>query len=377
MSLGELSEHRLYWADSVKIDRYRRALAALITPESVVLDLGCGTGLLGLLALQLGARHVYAVDSGSILALAEQIAADNGAGDRITHIRGMSTSVELPELADIVVADQLGGLGYEPGVLAYYADARERLLKPGGAFVPDRLRLLIAPVQSSEITNEVDFWNTWPAGFDVSAATTYVANDVHSPKLESADLLATPVVAHEQPTWVNQSFTLEGSFVIERDGALQAIAGMFEAVMVGDVLMSNNPRSADHMEHRWNSLYPLPEPVAVRAGDSVAATIKVNVDDERVTWRVTVGDGSTRRVFNQSTFFASILTSDDLDRLAKTHVPRFGSKGEVWRAGLEMVDQGLTIAELERELSRRFPEVLTSEHKASEFVGHLVATAEA
>ena len=377
MSLGELSEHRLYWADSVKIDRYRRALAALITPDSVVLDLGCGTGLLGLLALRLGARHVYAVDSGSILALAEQIAAANGAGDRITHIRAMSTAVELPELADIVVADQLGGLGYEPGVLSYYADARERLLKPGGAFVPDRLRFLIAPVQSVEITTEVDFWSTCPAGFDVSAATPYVANDVHSPKLDSDDLLAAPVVARDQPAWINESFTLEGSFTIERDGVLQAIAGMFEAVMAGDVLMSNNPRSADHMEHRWNSLYPLPEPVAVSAGDPVSASIKVNVDDERVTWRVTVGDGASRRVFNQSTFFASILTGDDIDRLAKTHVPRLGSKGAVWRAGFEMVSQGLTIAELERELGQRFPEVLTSAHKASEFVGHLVATAEA
>jgi SAM-dependent methyltransferase len=377
MSLGELSEHRLYWADSVKIDRYRRALASLITPDSVVLDLGCGTGLLGLLAVQLGARHVYAVDSGSIIALAEQIAAANGAGDRITHIRSMSTSVELPEQVDIVVADQLGGLAYEPGVLAYYADARERLLKPGGAFIPDRLRLLIAPVQSAEIANEVDFWNTCPGGFDVSAAVAFASNDVHSPKLDSDDLLASPVVAREQPTWVNESFALEGTFTIERDGLLHAIGGMFEAVMAGDVLMSNNPRSADHMGHRWNSLYPLPEPVAVSAGDAVSATINVNVDDERVTWRVTVGEGPSTRVFNQSTFFASILTHDDLARIAKSHVPRLGPKGAVWRAGLEMVTRGLTVGELERELAERFPTVLTSPHKASEFVGHLVATAEA
>jgi Ribosomal protein L11 methyltransferase (PrmA) len=377
MSLGELSEHRLYWADSVKIDRYRRALASLITPDSVVLDLGCGTGLLGLLAVQLGARHVYAVDSGSVLALAEQIAAANGVGDRITHIRSMSTSVELPELVDIVVGDQLGGLAYEPGVLAYYADARERLLKPGGAFVPDRLRLLIAPVQSVELTTEVDFWKTCPGGFDVSAAAAYASNDVHSPKLNSVDLLAAPVMAREQASWVNESFTLEGSFSIERDGMVQAIGGMFEAVMADDVLMSNNPRSPDHMEHRWNSLYPLPEPVAVSSGDTVSATINVNVDDERVTWRVTVGDGPTRRVFDQSTFFASILTHDDLARLAKTHVPRLGKKGAVWRAGLELVTQGLTIGQLERELAERFPTVLTSPHKASEFVGHLVATAEA
>jgi hypothetical protein len=152
---------------------------------------------------------------------------------------------------------------------------------------------------------------------------------------------------------------------------------MFEAVMAGDVLMSNNPRSTDHMQHRWNSLYPLPEPVGVRAGDTVAATIKVDVDDERVAWRVTVGEGATRRTFNQSTFFASMLTAEDLRRLAKDHVPQLSEKGAMWRAGLELVANGLTIGELEQELSDRFPAVLASAHKASEFVGHLVATAEA
>ena len=147
--------------------------------------------------------------------------------------------------------------------------------------------------------------------------------------------------------------------------------------MAGDVLMSNNPRSADHMQHRWNSLYPLPEPVPVRVGDTVAATINVDVDDERVTWRVTVGDGPARRTFNQSTFFASMLTADDLRRLAKDHVPQLGEKGAMWRAGLELVANGLTVGELEQELSGKFPTVLTSAHKASEFVEHLVATAEA
>jgi hypothetical protein len=141
--------------------------------------------------------------------------------------------------------------------------------------------------------------------------------------------------------------------------------------------MSNNPRSDDHMEHRWNSLYPLPETVHVRTGDHLSTTINVDVEDERVTWRVIIGEGSARRVFNQSTFFASILTSDDVERLAKTHVPRLGSKGAMWRAGLEMVAQGLTIGELERELGEQFPALLTSAHKVSEFVGHLVATAEA
>jgi hypothetical protein len=63
--------------------------------------------------------------------------------------------------------------------------------------------------------------------------------------------------------------------------------------------------------------------------------------------------------------------------LAKDHVPQLGHKGAMWRAGMEMIASGLTIGELEHELGAKFPTVLTSAHKASEFVGHLVATAEA
>ena len=131
------------------------------------------------------------------------------------------------------------------------------------------------------------------------------------------------------------------------------------------------------MEHRWNSVYPLPEPVAVRAGDTVEAAVAIDVSDERVTWRVAIDGSGPRRVFNLSTFFASFLTPDDVRRLSKTYVPQVGAKGAMWRDGLEMVTQGLTIGELERDLLEKYPTLLTSAHKATEFVGHLVATAEA
>ena len=52
MSSSELAEHGAYVSDAVKIDGYRRALKNLIRPDDVVIDMGCGTGLLGLLALE-------------------------------------------------------------------------------------------------------------------------------------------------------------------------------------------------------------------------------------------------------------------------------------------------------------------------------------
>lgn len=371
MSLGELSEHRTYWADEIKIDRYRRALAQVVTPESVVLDLGCGTGLLGLIAVELGARHVFAVDGGAIIALAEQIALANGAADRITYIRGYSATIDLPEQVDIIVADQIGGLAYEPGVFAYYADARRRFLKPNGVCIPHGFRFLLAPVTSTELDTEVEFWRSRRGGFDISAALSYATNSVHSPQLSVDELLAAPLVAGERASWIDEPFTLDATFVIERSGRMQAIAGMFDALMGDGLHMSNNPAGPDHMQHRWNSVYPLSEPVDVEAGDVVVAHLDVSPEDERVSWRVAVGvDGRARQ---QSTFFGSFLTPDDLQRTARSYVPSLGAKGELWRAGLDLIEAGRSVAEIEAELSARFPAQLRASISARQFVNQLVA----
>ncbi|PYM93211.1 MAG: SAM-dependent methyltransferase, partial [Candidatus Rokuibacteriota bacterium] len=126
-----LDEHRQYLADDTRVSAFRQAIEEVVGPGDVVLDLGAGTGILGLMACRAGAKRVYAVDEGPIIGLARDIAAANGLQDRITHIKGLSTRVELPERVDVVLADQIGRFGLESGILEYFADARARFLKPG------------------------------------------------------------------------------------------------------------------------------------------------------------------------------------------------------------------------------------------------------
>ena len=58
------------------------------TTEQIVLDVGCGTGILSMFASQAGAKHVYAVDCSSIIEQAQQIIDINGFTDKITLIKG-------------------------------------------------------------------------------------------------------------------------------------------------------------------------------------------------------------------------------------------------------------------------------------------------
>lgn len=54
--------------------------------DAVVLDVGCGTGILSLFAAQAGAKHVYAVDASGIARKAREIVKANGYDDVVTYV---------------------------------------------------------------------------------------------------------------------------------------------------------------------------------------------------------------------------------------------------------------------------------------------------
>ena len=65
--------------DITRNDAYYKALAKIITPESIVVDVGAGSGLLSCMAAQLGAKKVFAVEKEVMLCnvVLPQIIADN------------------------------------------------------------------------------------------------------------------------------------------------------------------------------------------------------------------------------------------------------------------------------------------------------------
>jgi len=63
--------------DQVRMEPYVEALRRVIGPEKTVLDIGSGTGIIALLACQMGARHVYAIEPASAIEVAREVVAAN------------------------------------------------------------------------------------------------------------------------------------------------------------------------------------------------------------------------------------------------------------------------------------------------------------
>ena len=121
---------------------------------SLVLDVGCGTGVLAILAARAGAPRVLALEMTPRVAhLAREIVAAHGLADKVDVVASHSSQVAPPDgrRADMLVFEVLGTDPLCEGILPSLKDAHERLLAPGAAVLPCELIVHAVLVESLEL----------------------------------------------------------------------------------------------------------------------------------------------------------------------------------------------------------------------------------
>ena len=142
--------YRVISGDEHRNRLFRRAIEAA-APGATVLEIGPGPELLwSLVAAGAGASRVYAVE---VLADSARLARQTaqGAGQRhrgvpIDVVTGDATRIELPERADVCIAEIVGCLGGAEGISAVLGDAERRHLSEGAQVIPAAVRTLVAAV---------------------------------------------------------------------------------------------------------------------------------------------------------------------------------------------------------------------------------------
>lgn len=369
-----VDEHRQYLQDQHRLDAYRRAIDAVVKPGDCVLDLGSGTGVLGLFACRAGARTVYAIEETTIAGLAAQIRDANGFHDRLMIVRGHSTTVTLPERADVIVSDQIGRFGFEAGIIQYFSDARRRLLKEGARFIPRAVEFVIAPLQADRLFRRIAFWDSRPAGLDFQPARDVAANTAYPARLRASELLADGTVAHalDLRTVEASRLAFGANIAVRRAGLLHGLAGWFRAELAPGVWMSNSPEDPARIRRRQVFL-PIERAVAVVPGDTVTARLQMLPEHDVLTWDVTVSRaGGETHAFRHSTVKGMLLTREDLELTLPSYRPTLTARGVARRLILELCDGTHTLAEIEEQVYREHQALFPDRAHASLFVAEVV-----
>lgn len=366
-----VDDHRAYLSAPVRIDAFSRAIAATVRPGDVVVDLGSGTGILGLLACRAGARRVYALETNGMIEIGRALARANGFADRFIFIQRHSTDVALPEAADALVADMIGGMGFEAGAFGTYLDAR-RFMKAAARMIPQSITLAAAPVEEPAVLNEVQFWNAPIAGFDMRPVLKWAANTGYPRLLSSESLLSEQSVrATYDPSVEHAMLRLKGEVTIARTGVLHGIGGWFDAELAAGVHLTNAPRAPVRLNRR-NVFFPLERATPVATGDSVGIHIRIRPYDSVVSWDVTIRRGDCSQVERHSTLDGMLLSREEIHAQAPGCRPRLTPRGAARRTILDLCDGDRTLQEIERQVFDRHRDLFGTIAQAQAFVAEVV-----
>lgn len=367
-----LEEHYGYLSDRAKVEQYRAAVEKTVRPGHVVLDLGCGTGLLGLMALRAGARKVYFVEEGSIIEVARRTVADAGFADRTEFFQANSFQLSLPERADVAICDHVGYFGFDYGILGLLADARQRFLKPNGVILPQQIDLLLAPIESEECRKIVGQWRDGSVPEEFGWIGTSSANTKHGVQLSQNEMLADAanLTSLELGVEATPFLSWTAEFSCARSGTLDGIAGWFDCRLCEDVRMTNAPAEANALD-RPQAYLPLETTVQVEAGDPVRVTIMARHVDEVIGWVVELPRAEKR--FAQSTFNGLLLDHNALARSHPDRTAQLSDRGRARKLVLSYCDGQRTVAEVQALVLRDHPDLFPSEPALSTFVSHVLA----
>jgi protein arginine N-methyltransferase 1 len=377
-----ISDYGAMIADKARTKAFLRALGDAITPDSVVVDIGTGTGIFALVACRLGARRVYAIEPDDAIQVAKAMATANGCSDRIEFTQDLSTNVSLPERADVIVSDIGGVLPWFRNHIPSIVDARRRFLAPGGVLIPRRDRAWAAVVQAEDWhARQTSPLKNNRLEIDMEAAWHFVSNTFHRMKLKCQQLMTDVRHWAALDYAVVETPDVGGSieWTVTRKGLGHGVALGFDRVLSPGVCISNSPaaRKGSNSGHTYSTiLLPWSYPIPLAAGDRVVVHLEAALagDDYIWNWRTTAFDGrkgAEKAGFAQSTFFGVPLSMARLRKRGASYTPTLNEDGRIARFVLDSMGQGMPVGDIVRRLSSEFTGRFTNPSDTLSFVADL------
>lgn len=295
--------HELMLRDTIRTEAYRDFMykSGLLFKDKVVLDVGCGTGILSMFAAKMGAKMVIGVDAADIVHKAREIISANGFSNVITVLHGKMEEVVLPvDKVDIIISEWMGYFLLFESMLPSVLFARDRYLRevPSTAqpieratgVYPNLAIMYVAGIETAAATrNRIDWWKD-VYGFNmdclVEEREKFQSSTV---EIIRPDQVITSVAVLKE---IDVQTCKDGDLDFEQEFVLSINSGkeLFTGFMVYfDTLFSFHTENVINLStapiadrapepelttHWMQSVFYLAKPLKVNEGDSIKAKLK-------------------------------------------------------------------------------------------------------
>jgi protein arginine N-methyltransferase 1 len=365
-------------ADQVRMAAFSRALRKVITTNSVVVDIGSGTGIFAMLACKFGARRVHAIEPADAIQIAREVAVANGYGDRIVCHQIPSTRVVLPERADVIVSDLRGVLPYFGQHIPSIVDARERFLANGGSLIPVRDSLWAAVVTAENAYADYDkAWGDNSYELNWEPARRIVLNSWRKERIKSDQLMTDPelLATLDYTTIQSPDLRAEANFVVAAPGIAHGLCVWFETELADEIGFTNAPGASELVYGQ--AFFPLWEALRMKKGDEVAVKLRADLTGDDYVWcwetRLYSGPPGSHPTaeLKQSTFFSVPLSPKQLHKRSADHVPVLSEEGEAEKFALTLMNGTNKLEEIAQQLALHFPHHFNSPNASLTFAGEI------
>jgi protein arginine N-methyltransferase 1 len=350
-------------SDEARMNAYVSALREAVTKDSVVLDLGSGTGIFSFLACKFGAKKVYSVEPNSLVHLSKELAARNDCADKIEHIEKLSSEIELDEKADILICDLHGTLPLFESSIVSIMDARKRLLKPGAILIPKRETIFFAVSECPEVYEKnIERHLREIHEVTMSSARHLLTNRLMNTSGKEMNLLTAPQIfaVLDYATIEETNYSAKLEFEVTQAGTANGLRAWFECEL-GENLKTTN--SLENLETIYGApFFPFDEAVAVETGDRIEVSISATLEKGEYIWhwhtKIYAGkEGNNPKAeFVQSTLRGMFIAPKTILKQSEYFVPTQSSEAKIDTFILNKIDGEMMNGDIAEELQTNFPE---------------------
>lgn len=247
---------------------YQAAIESIVDKNSIVFEIGTGSGLLSLMAARAGANKVITCEASAMIASkAEEIIQKNGCQDKIRVINSFSASLTPDDLGvkpNVIIHEIFGISLIDEGVIPALQHALTTLAQPDVKLIPATATLCAALIESETLRHRLLVDEV--CGFDLSSfnefSWPYTLGDHlqhHSYQWLSGFISLATIDFSQVPF---HSFDQIVNFPVTNPGNCHGVCLWFDLNFSGKIVLTSGPKQDDKYKAlSWGQTFKLLNPM--------------------------------------------------------------------------------------------------------------------